>query len=138
MHRIIKLKRYERPPEGWHEEFLEEFRHRQRAELLRIPVYRLLWDRFHAMIHSVSVPPLAYAGAAALAVLVGTGILRSTASSPAAYAVSYPSYPVTIPKMQPVSLRVTPPSEETPPPTPMPPSYFLQARPVHNESPLSF
>ena len=33
--RLIRLKRYEQPPKGYHDNFLNEFRERQRSELLR-------------------------------------------------------------------------------------------------------
>ena len=33
--RLIRLKRYEKPPSGYHDNFLNEFRERQRGELLR-------------------------------------------------------------------------------------------------------
>jgi len=33
--RLIRLKRYERPPSGYHDKFLNEFRERQRGELLK-------------------------------------------------------------------------------------------------------
>src|ERR1700754_745127 len=33
--KLLKLKRYEAPPSGFHENFLKEFRRRQRVDLLR-------------------------------------------------------------------------------------------------------
>jgi hypothetical protein len=138
MHRIIRLKRYEQPPEGYFEDFLREFQHRQRAELLKPSLFTLIWERLLSMIPEVRVPALAYAGATAVAVIAGAAILTHTSPSHAsgAYA-SYDGYPVTIQKMQPVSLRVDPSSAPNPA-TGFPPSFLLQARPASHESPLSF
>jgi hypothetical protein len=36
--RLLRLKRYEQPPASYYENFLSEFRRRQRDELLRQPV----------------------------------------------------------------------------------------------------
>ena len=45
MHKVIKLKRYEQPPEGYYEDFLREFHRRQRAELLNPSLSTLLLER---------------------------------------------------------------------------------------------
>lgn len=46
--RLMRLKRFEQPGPEYFENFLHEFRHRQRAELLREPVWRIAWDRLCA------------------------------------------------------------------------------------------
>ena len=137
MHHVIRLKRYEQPPEGYFEDFLREFHHRQRAELLRPSLSTLIWERICGILPDVRVPAMAYAGATAVAVLAGAVILKSPAGSGGAssYAVSYPSTPVTIDKMQPVSLRVDIPASQS---QVFPRSYLLRARPASHESPLSF
>jgi hypothetical protein len=38
---LLRLKRYEQPPASYYENFLSEFRRRQRDELLRQPVWRI-------------------------------------------------------------------------------------------------
>lgn len=140
MHHLIRLKRYENPPQGYHEDFLKEFHHRQRAELLRPSLSVLLMERFSSLMSDFRIPAMAYAGAASLAVVAGVVILRQAPPTvaPQAYSVSYSQAPVTIQKMQPVSLRgdgttVIRTSSMT-----FPPSYLLQARPASHESPLSF
>ena len=141
MHRIIRLKRYEQPPEGYHENFLKEFHRRQRAELLKPSISTLLTERISAIFSDLRVPAFAYAGAAALAILAGVVIMRLTPTSqaPGVYSVSYSTYPVTIQKMQPVSLRVEPANQLPKLPSQLfPPSFLLQARPASHESPLSF
>jgi hypothetical protein len=138
MHRIIRLKRYEHPPEGYVEGFLKEFHYRQRAELLKPSLSALLWERLLSLIPEVRVPALAYAGATAVAVVAGVAILNHPESSRgAATAPSFASYPVTIQKMQPVSLRVDPASPQGTAAA-FPPSFFLQGRQATHESPLSF
>lgn len=43
--KLLRLKRFEQPPAGYHEAFLREFQARQRMELLRRPAWRILLDR---------------------------------------------------------------------------------------------
>jgi hypothetical protein len=141
MHRVIRLKRYEQPPEGYFNDFLREFHIRQRAELLRPSLTALFLERFQGILGEIRVPAMAYAGATALAVVASIAILGLPRHSetPRAFAASYPSFqqaPVTIPKMQPVSLRVDTASD--PSASAFPPSYILNARPANHESPLSF
>lgn len=148
MHKIIKLKRYEQPPEGYYEDFLREFHRRQRAELLNPSLSTLLLERLSGLFSELRVPAMAFAGAAAVAVIASVAIIRETPrqETSRAYSVSYnpnASYsqvPVTVQNMQPVSLRVENPASSQPPGGSMlfPPSYLLQARPANHESPLSF
>lgn len=142
MHHIIRLKQYEQPPEGYFDEFVRDFQHRQRAELLKPSLSVLLWERFCSLIPDVRVPAMAYAGVVAVAVVAAVAIVR-TPSIPAgnplsSYAVSYTQPPVTIPNMQPVSLRVNLPQVPQSPNQLFPPSFLLQARPASHESPLRF
>jgi hypothetical protein len=144
MHRIIRLKRYEQPPEGYFDDFLREFHRRQRAELLRPSIGELIMERIHAILSEIRVPAMAYAGAAAVAVVASVLILRQPGVSdhPRVYSASYSpaSYsqpPVTVPSMQPVSLRVEPPVGDRFDSL-FPPSYLLRPRAANHESPLSF
>ena len=43
--KLLRLKKYEQPPPGYFENFLHEFHRRQRDELLRQPVWSVLWHR---------------------------------------------------------------------------------------------
>ncbi len=43
--KLLRLKRYERPPEGYYEDFLLEFQHRQRAEMLRRSAFSLWTEK---------------------------------------------------------------------------------------------
>jgi hypothetical protein len=46
--RLLRLKRFEQPPPEYFENFLAEFKDRQRSQLLREPVWRIAWDRLCA------------------------------------------------------------------------------------------
>lgn len=139
MHRIIRLKRYEKPPEGYFDDFLREFHRRQRAELLRPSIVELILGRLQALISEIRVPAMAYAGATAVAVIASVLILRQPGGSgqPRFYAATYRQAPVTVPAMQPASLRVQP-AENKRFDSLFPSPYLLKPRPATHESPLSF
>jgi hypothetical protein len=138
MHRVIRLKRYEQPPEGYFDDFLRDFHRRQRAELLKPSLRTLLLERLSSILSEFHVPTMAFAGAAAVAMIACIAIIShpGQSQSPRAYAASYQQTPVTIPKMQPVSLRVDPHPQRSA--SLFPPAYMLNARPANHESPLSF
>lgn len=97
--KLLRLKRYEHPPEGYFDRFLEEFQERQRTELIRRPILSILWERICSFVPDFEVPRLAYAAVAACAVLgavavVGgpeTGSLASRTATPAAESLSLAS-----------------------------------------------
>ena len=76
---LLRLKRYETPPPGNVETFLYEFHRRQRAELVRRPLWRIALDRLENLLPVpvfAAAPRLAYAGAGVVALsLVGVGVL---------------------------------------------------------------
>ncbi len=45
LQRLLRLKQYERPPEGYFDEFLLEFQSRQRQELLRRSAHSIFFER---------------------------------------------------------------------------------------------
>ena len=57
--RLLRLKRYEQPPPGYFENFLHEFRRRQRDELLRAPLWSIYVDRARDFVFRHNVRPLA-------------------------------------------------------------------------------
>lgn len=73
--KLLRLKRYEQPPPGYFEDFLQEFQARQRAELIRRPLWELVWDRVLAIAPTFEVPRLAYGAIAALAVAASVAIV---------------------------------------------------------------
>ncbi len=46
--KLLRLKRFEQPPPEYFEKFLQEFKDRQRSQLLREPAWRIAWDRLCA------------------------------------------------------------------------------------------
>lgn len=75
--KLIRLKRFEVPPEDFVEDFLAKFRERQRSELLRQSARGLLFERFEAYFHDLLMPKWTMAAAtAAVALLAGWGTLQ--------------------------------------------------------------
>jgi hypothetical protein len=72
--RLLRLKRYETPPEGYFEDFLAEFHLRQRAEIIHRPFLRIAWDRLCSLLTPPPIPRLAMAGSFAAAV-IATGLV---------------------------------------------------------------
>jgi hypothetical protein len=70
LHRLLRLKRYEQPPEGYAEEFLEKFQRRQRAELMRRSALGIFWERLQAWMDGLRRPGLIWGAAAAYALLM--------------------------------------------------------------------
>jgi hypothetical protein len=70
--RLLRLKRYEQPPPAYFENFLHEFRRRQREELLRQPSWRIWFERAQefAFRHNVRLLAAYPAGIAAAVVCV--------------------------------------------------------------------
>jgi len=73
--KLLRLKRYEQPPPGYFEDFLQEFQSRQRAELIRRPLWELVCDRIMAVAPTFEVPRLAYGAIAAIAVAASVMIV---------------------------------------------------------------
>ena len=68
--KIVSLKRYETPRDGYFEDFLEEFQERQRSELLQKSSISLFFERFAAWFREIgSVKWVAGAGLAYAAVM---------------------------------------------------------------------
>jgi hypothetical protein len=144
--RLLRFKKYELPPPGFHEDFLQEFQRRQRIESMR-PNW---WERFREaaeeLMDRVRVPSYAYATVGLFAVATGAWILSSEeigsgaelaanvqTANPAAQEfrldlsseppTALPN-PVNIPQKQFVGT--------------LPPRYLLQSRPTAESDPFRF
>lgn len=84
LQRLLRLKRHEAPPPDFMEDFLIEFHQRQRAELLKRPLWRLALDRFEGALPTFQVQRYAYAGSFAAAVLLAGVGARQLLVSPVA------------------------------------------------------
>jgi hypothetical protein len=72
---LLRLKRDEQPPSDYFENFLSEFRRRQRDELLRQPVWRICFERAQGFALRHNVRSLAPYPATIAAVLVCGGVV---------------------------------------------------------------
>lgn len=130
--KLIRLKRYEQPPEDYFEDFLLEFQRRQRAEMLQRPIWQIAWERANLWLEGFRVPAFAYATILVAALGVTGFMVTSQSGSPAAAgniaAASKPASVVSsgIP-VNPVATVSTAPH-----------SYVLEKRPVSYDAPFSF
>jgi hypothetical protein len=78
--RLLRLKRYEQPPPGYFENFLHEFRRRQRQrdELPREPLWSICIDRARDFVFRHNVRPFAYYSAAIAAVVACAAVISIT------------------------------------------------------------
>lgn len=161
LQRLLRLKRHEAPPPEYFEDFLFEFHRRQRAELLRRPLWRLALDRLEGALPSFTPARYAYAGSCALAVgaaaLASGHILTSTPrvsqANPGTVAVNRPPAPALRPvASQPLpldlhrsrsavrlpDLNFDQPRQYTATVRSAHPRYVLDAQPVSYEQTASF
>ena len=83
--KLLRLKRHEQPPAGYFEDFLRDFQARQRAELIRRPLWEIAWDRISSFAPTFQVPRLAYATIGALAVAASAMIIVHPPVAPVAH-----------------------------------------------------
>lgn len=77
--KLIRLKRHERPPEGFVEEFIISFQDRQRSELLQSSARGLLWERVTTYFSEMLNPKWAWATATVAAAALLSITLRPQA-----------------------------------------------------------
>jgi hypothetical protein len=144
--RLLRLKRFEQPPPEYFEDFLREFKDRQRAQLLREPVWRIAWDRMCAFFGEQMPGRLGY-GLASTAVLVAAGIasFNILESRPVEMASAAPQQrpaaqlaslnlntQVQLPDLPSIVRRTAPTAPFSAP------RYVMDTRPVSYEPPSSF
>ncbi len=70
--KLLHLKRYEHPPEGFYEQFLDDFHDRQRLEIMQRSAWSLFWDRVETWFWGVGTRKRVYlVGVAYAAVMIG-------------------------------------------------------------------
>ncbi len=79
--RLIRLKRYERPSDDFVEDFVCQFQHRQRQELLQHSARGLLWERVNTYFEGLFAPKWRWAGATAVALVTVFAVFRPGTSS---------------------------------------------------------
>ncbi len=94
--KLIRLKRFETPGEGFTEEFLREFHQRQRAEMLQKSSVELLGERVLTWWNHLTVPKWAFATVAACVAVGGGAWLYGTGGEPAPQVTAAPP-PATAP-----------------------------------------
>lgn len=75
--KLLQLKRYERPREGYHEEFLREFQRRQRLASMRPSLWEEVTERVSSLLPEWRVPSSAYAVVGLFAVAFTAWILST-------------------------------------------------------------
>ena len=76
--RLLRLKRYEQPPEGFVDDFVRQFQQRQRQELLQQSARGLLWERVSTYFEGLLDPKWRWAGATAVALLTVFAVFKPT------------------------------------------------------------
>ncbi len=82
--KLIRLKRYERPPDGYFERFLDEFHRRQRADWMHRSSLGLFLERLGAAFSDFMASRLVFAGGALAAVALAFLITKPTDPAPPA------------------------------------------------------
>lgn len=91
--RLIRLKRFEQPEEGFTENFLQQFHQRQRAELLKQSSLELFRERVATWWNHLLVPKWSMVAAAASVCAMSLWLLTHPAEKPAASLTSAPIVP---------------------------------------------
>jgi hypothetical protein len=106
---LLRLKRYEQPPAGYFDKLVTDIHRRQRAELLRRPLWQIVIDRVQAFFGERSLGNLAYGGAMAAVALCGASLmgvlnLRHTATVSAGPVLAAAATPAPMTAQAPVNL----------------------------------
>ena len=150
---LLRLKRYEQPPAEYFDQLLRDIHRRQRAELLRRPLWKIAAERVQTFFSEHSMGHASYAGAMAAVLVVGIagiGLLTPNGSvqrTGPAVAVTIPIGPeksfaseerFSIQPTTPVKLDSRDAVPSGIPPVANQPRYIMDARPVSYDPSSSF
>jgi len=135
--KLLRLKRYELPHPEYFEDFLQEFQARQRAEVLRLPLWEIVWDRIASFAPSFQVPRLAYATIVAMTVAASAMIFVHPAASVSRGTLAANRAILSLTSPQPVTISESVPVTMTSTGSPSV-HYVLPSRPVSYASSRSF
>ena len=161
--KLLKVKRYERPPQGYFEQFLRDFQERQRSEMLRRSTWRLALDRLATRLGGLlpgapewTLSQIGYAGASVGVLVVATVFTINMLQYPGGRHAGQIASTST-PLMEPVTSTASYPSEDRftlntqfrlpevslhdhgpAPVSHHQPRYILDTRPVSYEPPYRF
>ena len=68
---LLRIKRFEQPPQQYFDQLLQDIHRRQRSELLRRPLWKIAAERMQTFFSEHSMGHLSYAGALAGVLVVG-------------------------------------------------------------------
>ncbi|OYW73722.1 MAG: hypothetical protein B7Z37_20490 [Verrucomicrobia bacterium 12-59-8] len=88
--RLIRLKRFEQPEEGFTENFLQQFHQRQRAEMLQQSSLELFWERVTTWWNHLLVPKWGIVAAAVSVCAMSLWLLSHPAEKPGAALIAAP------------------------------------------------
>src|SRR5947207_13192973 len=72
---LLRLKRFEQPPAHYFDRLLQDVHRRQRADLLRLPLWKIAMERMQTFFSEHSMGNLSYAGALAAVLVVGVSTI---------------------------------------------------------------
>ncbi len=107
--KLLRLKRYERPPQDYFENFLSDFQLRQRAEVIHRPFFKVLLDRISSAFTPPPSPRLAFAASCAVAVIAGASVFTWSTSEDG----ENPGVNMTLTSGQPVEIGAPRPAAPT-------------------------
>lgn len=134
--KLLRLKRHEQPPPGYFDDFVAEFRDRQRAELMQLSLREIIWERICDFLQPFQVPRLAYATVAAVAVAASVAIIARP-SAQLSGGLASTRQPMSLTAPQPVMIGNSVPVSMASTSSPSV-HYVLPTQPANYASPRSF